>query len=99
MRERTIGPLQSSDGRLATWKEEISEEVRRTFFLGQLLKGRSIDEDHYVEVTRKVRNQDPQINDEHDEELFNEVFSIYEKYFAIKCVPQSNAFDNDGIHA
>ena len=46
MRECAIGPLQSSDGWLATSKEEISEELRKTFFLGQHLKGRSIDEDH-----------------------------------------------------
>ena len=60
MRECAIGPLQGSDGRLANSKEEISEELRKTFFLGQHLKGRSFDEDHYVEVTRRVRNQDPQ---------------------------------------
>ena len=60
MRECAIGPLQSSNGRLATSKEEISEELRKTFFLGHHLKGRSFDEDHYVEVTRRVRNQDPQ---------------------------------------
>ena len=71
MRECAIGPLQSSDGRLATSKEEISEELRKTFFLGQHLKGRSFDEDHYVEVTRRVRNQDPQINAEHDKEIKN----------------------------
>ena len=75
MREYAIGPLQSSDGGLATSKEEISEELRKTFFLGQHLKGRSFDEDHYVEVTRGVRNQDPQINAEH-EELFHEDFSM-----------------------
>ena len=40
MRECAIGPLQYSDGRLATSKEEISEELRKTFFLGQHLKGR-----------------------------------------------------------
>ena len=99
MRECTIGPLQSSDGRLATSKEEISEELRKTLFLGQHLKGRSFDEDHYAEVTRKVRNQDPQINAEHDEELFDEDFSMHELECAIKNVPQSDAFDNDGIHA
>ena len=98
MREWAIGPLQSSDGRLATSKEEISEELRKTFFLGQHLKGRSFDEDHYVEVTRRVRNQDPQINAEH-EELFHEDFSMYELECAIKDIPQLDAFDNDGIHA
>ena len=99
MRECAIGPLQCSDGRLVTSKEEISEELRKTFFLGQHLKGRSFDEDHYVEVTRRVRNQDPQINSEHDEELFHEDFSMYELECAIKEFPQSDAFDNDGIHA
>ena len=99
MRECAIGPLQSSDGRLATSKEEISEELRKTFFLGQHLKERSFDEDYYVEVTRRVRNQDPQINAEHDEELFYEDFSMYELECAIKDVPQSDAFDIDGIHA
>ena len=99
VRECEIGPLQSSDGRLATSKEDISEELRKTFFLGQHLKGSSFDEDHYVEVTRRVRNQDPQINAEHDEELFHEDFSMYELGCAIKYVPQSDAFDNDGIHA
>ena len=84
MRESAIGPLQSSDGRLATSKKEISEELRKTFFLGQHLTGRSFDEDHYVEVTRKVRNQDPQINAEHDEELFYEDFSMYKLECAIK---------------
>ena len=99
MRECAIGPLQNSDGRLATWEGEISEELRRTFSLGQQLKGRSFDEDHYVEVTRRVRNQDPQINAELDEELFREDFSMYELECAIKDMPQSDAFDNDGIHA
>ena len=99
MRECAIGPLQSSDGRLATSKEEISEELRKTFFLGQHLKGRSFDENHYVEVTRRVRNQDPQINAEHEEELFREDFSMYELEFAIKDIPQSDAFNHDGIHA
>ena len=98
-RECAIGPLQCSDGRLATSKEEISEELRKTFFLGQHLKGRSFDEDHYVEVTRRVRNQDPQINAEYDEELFHEDFSMYELECAIKDIPQSDAVDNDGIHA
>ena len=98
MRECAIGPLQNSDGGLATSKEEISEELRKTFFLGQHLKGRSFDEDHYVEVTRRVRNQEPQINAEH-EELFHEDFSMYELECAIKVIPQSDAFDNDGIHA
>ena len=87
------------DGRLATSKAEISEELRKTFFLGQHLKGRSFNEDHYVEVTRRVRNQDRQINVEHDEELFHEDFSMYELECAIKDVPQSDAFNNDGIHA
>ena len=91
--------MQSSDGRLATSKEEISEELRKTFFLGQHLKGRSFDEDHYVEVTRRIPNQDPQINAEHDEELFHENFSMYELECAIKDIPQSDAFDNDGVHA
>ena len=99
VRECAVGPLQSSDGRLATSKEEISEELRKTFFLRQDLKGRPYDEDHYVEVTRKVRNQDRDINAEHDEELFHENFSIYELECAIKDVPQSDAFDNDGIQA
>ena len=99
MRECAIGPLQSLDGRHATSKEEISEDLRKTFFLGQHPKGRSIDEDHYVEVTRKVRNQDPPINAEHDEELFHEAFSMYELECAIKDIPQSDAFDNDGVHA
>ena len=99
MRECAIDPLQSSDGRLATSKEEISEELRKTFFLGQHLKGRSFDEDHYVEVTRRVSNQDLQINAENDEELFHEDFSMYELECAIKDIPQSDAFDNDGIHA
>ena len=99
MRESAIGPLQSSDGRLATSKEEISEELRKTFFLGQHLKGGSFDEDHYVEVTRIVRNQDPQINAEHDEGLFHGDFSMYELECAIKDVPLSDAFDNDGILA
>ena len=99
MRECAIGPLQCSDGRLATSKKEISEELRKTFFLGQHLKGRSFDEDQYVEVTRRVRNQDPQINAEQDEELFHDDFSMYEIERAIKDVPQSDAFDNDGIHA
>ena len=98
MRECTIGPLQTSDGRLTTSKEEISEELRKTFLLGQHLKGRSFDEDHYVEVTRRVRNQDPQINAEH-EEFFHEDFSMYELECAIKDIPQSDASDNDGIHA
>ena len=98
MRECAIGPLQSSGGGLATSKKEISEELRKTFFLGQHLKGRSFDEDHYVEVTRRVRNQDPQINAEH-EELFHEDFSMYDLECAIKGIPQSDAFDNDGIHA
>ena len=99
MRECAIGPLQTSGGRLATSKKEISEELRKTFFLGQYLKGRSFDEDHYVEVTRRVCNQDPQINAEHDEELFHEDVSMYELECAIKDVPQSDAFDNDGVHA
>ena len=99
MRECAIGPLQSSDGRLATSKVEISEELRKTSVLGQHLKGRSFDEDHYVEVTWRVRNQDPQINAKHDEKLFHEDFSMYELECAIKDVPQSDAFDNDGIHA
>ena len=99
MRECAIGPLRSSDGRLATSKDEISEELRKTFFLGQHLTGRSFDEDHYVKEKPRVRNQDPQINAEHDEELFHEDFSMYELECAIKDVPQSDAFDNDGVHA
>ena len=71
MRECAIGLLQSSDGQLATSKEQIAEELRKTFFLGQHLKRRSLDEDHYVEVTRKVRNQDAQINAELYEEHFH----------------------------
>ena len=98
MRECAIGPLQSSDGGLATSTEEISEELRKAFFLEPHLKGRSFDEDHYVEVTRRVRNQEPQINAEH-EELFHEDFSIYELECAIQDIPQSDAFDNDGTHA
>ena len=100
MRECEIGPLQSSTGRLATSKEEIiCEELRKTFLLGQHLKGRSFDEDHYVEVTRRVRNQDPQINAEQVEELLHEDFSMYELECAIKNVPHSDAFDIVGIHA
>ena len=98
-RDFAIGPLQSSNGRLATSKHEISAELRKTFFLGQHLKGRSFDEDHYVEVTRRVCNQDPQINAEHDEEHFHEDFSMYELECVIKDIPQLDAFDNDGIHA
>ena len=98
MRECAIGPLQCSDGGLATSKEEISEELGKMFFLGQHLKGRSSDEDNYVELTRRVGNQDLQINAEHDE-LFHEDFSMYELECAIKEIPQSDAFDNDGIHA
>ena len=97
-RNCAIGSLQSSDGRLAISKEEISEELRKTFFLGQHLKGRSIYEDHYVQVTRRVQNQDPQINAEHDEH-FHEDFFMYELQCAIKDGPQSDAFDNDTIHA
>ena len=99
--ECAIGSLQSSDGRLATSKADISEELRKTFRLGQHLKRRSFDEDHYhyVEVTRKVRNQDLQIKAEHDEKLFHEDFSMYELEDAIKDVSQSVAFDNVGIHA
>ena len=59
MRECALGPSKSSDGRLVTSKEDISEELRKTFLLGQHHKGRSFDEDHCVEVTQKVRNQDP----------------------------------------
>ena len=99
MKECAIRPLQESDGRLPTSIEEICEELRKTFCLGQHLKGKSFDEDHYVEVTVRVRNQDPQINAQHDEELFREDFSMYELECAIKDVPQSDAFDNDGIHA
>ena len=99
MRECARGPLQNSDGRLATSKEEISEELRKTFFLGQHLKRRSFDEDHYVELTRRVRNQDTHINAEHDEELFDKDFSMYELECAIEDVQQSGAFDNDEIHA
>ena len=86
MRECAISPLQSSDGRLATSKGDIFEVLRKTFFLRQHLKGRSFDEDHYVEVTRRVRNQDPQINAELDDELFHEDFSMYEFECAIKDV-------------
>ena len=99
MRQCEMCTLQSSDGRLATSKEETSEELRKTFFLGQHLKGSSIDDDHYVEVTRRVRNQELQINAEHDEEHFQEDFSMYELECAIEDAPQSDAFDNDGIHA
>ena len=99
MRECLIGPLQSSDGRLASSKDEISEELRKTFFLEEQLKGRSIDEDHHVEVTRRVQNQEPQINAEHDEELFHKDFLIYELECAIKDAPLTDAFANDGIHA
>ena len=99
MRECAIGPLQSSDGRLATSKTEISEDLRKTFFLRQHLKGRPFDEEHYVEVTRRVRNQDPQINAAHDEELFHEDISMYGLECAIKDMPPSDAFDKDGIHA
>ena len=98
MRECAVGPLQSSDGRLATSKDKFSEELRKRFFLGQHLKGRSFDEDHYVEVTRRVQSQNPQINAEHDE-IFHEDFSMFELENAIKDVPQSEAFDDDGIHA
>ena len=63
MKQCAIGPLQSSDRRLATSKEEISEKLRKTFFLGQHLKRRSFDEDHYVEVRPRVWNHDPQINE------------------------------------
>ena len=98
MGEWAIGSLQSSDGRPATSKEEICEELRKTFCLVQHLKRGSFDEDHYIEVTGRVRNQDTQINAEHDEELFHEEFSIYELECAIKDVPQSDAFDNEGIH-
>ena len=62
MRECAIGALQNSDGRPATSEEKTSEELRKTFFLGQHLKGRSFDEYHFVELTRRVRNQDPQIS-------------------------------------
>ena len=86
MRECAIDPLQSSDGRLATSKELISEELRKTFFLRQHLKGRSFGEDHYVEVTRRVQSQDPNINVEHDE-LSHMDFSMYELECAIKDVP------------
>ena len=99
MRECALGPLQSSDGRLATSKEEISEELRRTFFLGKHLKGRSFDEDHYVEVTRRVRNQDPHVNAEHGEEVFHQDFSMYDLECPIKDMPQSDVCDSDGIHA
>ena len=99
MRKGAIGPFQSSDGRLAPSKEEISEELRKTFILGQNLNGRSFDEDRYVEVTRRFRNHDPQINADHDEKIFHEEFSMYELECAIKDVPQADAFDNDGIHA
>ena len=51
MTDCAIDPLQNSDGRLATSEEEILEELRKTFFLGQHLKGRSFDGDHYVKVT------------------------------------------------
>ena len=99
MRECEIAPLQSSDGRLVTSKEEISEEMRKMFFLGHYLKGSSFDEDHYVEVTRRARNQDPQINAGHDEEFFHEDFMMYELECTIKDVPQTDAFINDGFHA
>ena len=98
-RECETGPLRCSDGRLATSKKEISKELRKTFFLRQHLKGSSFDEDHYIEVTRRVRNREPLINAEHDQELFHKDFLMYELECAIKDVPQSDAFDNDGIHA
>ena len=50
-------------------------------------------------MTRRVCNQDPQINAEHDEKLFLGDFSLYELDWAIKDVPQLYAFDNDGFHA
>ena len=50
-------------------------------------------------VTRRVRNLDPQINADFDEELFHEDFWMYELECVIKDVPQSEAFDNDRIHA
>ena len=93
-----MGPMQSSDGLLATSKEEITEELRKTFFLGQFLTGRSFDEDHYVEVTRRVPNQDLHISTEHDER-FHEDFSIYEIESAVKDLPQLDVFDNDGVYA
>ena len=99
MRECEIGPLQSSVGLLATSKEEILEKLRKTFILGQHLKGRSLDEDHYVEVTRVVQNQDPRTNAVYDEELIHKDFSMYELECAIKDVPQSVEFDNDLFHA
>ena len=98
--ECETSPLQSSDGRLAASKEQTSEELRKTFFLGQHLKGSSFDDDHYVEVTRMVRNQNPLINAEHDQELFRKDFSLYEIECAIKeDVPQPDAFEIDWIHA
>ena len=78
----------------------ISEELRITFFLEQHLKGKSFDEDNYIKVTRRDRNQDPQINAKHDEIIFQEGFAMYELECAFKDVPpQPDAFDNDGIHA
>ena len=54
-----------------------------------------------VVVMRNVayRRDLQNFNAEHDEELFHEDFSIYELECAIKDIPQSDAFDNDGIHA
>ena len=45
LRECAIGPLQSSDGGLATSKEEISEELRKTFSKGNISK-----EDHSMRI-------------------------------------------------
>ena len=67
--------------------------TENNFFLEQILKGRSFDEDHYVEVKWTVRNHDPQINAERDKDLF---LSMYELKCAIEDVPQSDASDNDG---
>ena len=50
-------------------------------------------------MTRRVRNQDLQINFEIDEELFHDDFSLNGLECTIKDVPQSDAFDIDRIHA
>ena len=97
IRDSALCPLQSSDEQLAAAKEEISEELRKTLFLGQHLKGISFDANHYFEVTRRVQSQDSQIIVEHDE-LFHEDFLMCELECALKDVPQWEAFDIDGIH-
>ena len=86
IRDSALCPLQSSDEQLAAAKEEISEELRKTLFLGQHLKGISFDANHYFEVTRRVQSQDSQIIVEHDE-LFHEDFLMCELECALKDVP------------